>query len=881
MSEGHSLGILIGSRELRELLGHPVVERVWNRLARHSSHLLSEADRAEMVRQLQERVFPVLRRAVSTTSLERHLDEGELSLSGGDREAERRKVNELLSAENPEEGDCDTPFAVTGHDDRCDVFEMSSPSHSSKSINRRDDISAALSKEHILLALIDYICGESPPGEDLFGKVCVELRRQKAFPPEILTNISTWRSRCSAFFRELFEGTSLSRDDLMTASVLSSDDIDRSNAQRFAAKSAVAKEARDSVLISPTGTLAISVPMNGRRRPSQRGRTDEDEEDAENASDDAIRRKSSPATTVRDRKVSRPNAPFESSERLYRLYSLKCPIYSTMRYTSEFTEIGPLGKGGAAKVFKVRHVVDESCYAMKKVSFAMRDHHALERSFSEVIQEVKLLARLNFQGIVRYYQAWLEPSKQEDEESSPRNAAREGGDSSDGQPIVSPHRRGKKIRRSRQRTTDEERWGVDHEVAGLYFEGNSEESLKEMAEGGLSDLRVDCGLEEEDDKEDADCEEDREVDDGEEDDDVEGEDGGDGHDGEVFSPYFDFDGDDGRVARSFVDQRASRFVSRRMSPEMVAESLKDGGSGMDICAQLWNRKRRKFEAVLYIQMELCDKGTLEEYMWRGGSRMVDANDCEDVFHSICLAVNFLHSQGVIHRDLKPSNIFMSDCPESRVKIGDFGLAIEKGSQKRLRGSPGLGTPTYASPEQTRGEVFDEKTDIYSLGIILFELFCPFSTYAERAAVLDCLRHEDSLTNTFGLSKVCDSGKESVLLEHLSKFSRVLKMVKSCLASDPKQRPSITDILTSCLLEEDASTLIPSPVRPPSSAEREDEKKCEAVGPSSTSPETESQLRETVACQAAQIRRLRRRIDLLEKSQRRSCDVCTQTASPAV
>jgi len=93
-----------------------------------------------------------------------------------------------------------------------------------------------------------------------------------------------------------------------------------------------------------------------------------------------------------------------------------------------------------------------------------------------------------------------------------------------------------------------------------------------------------------------------------------------------------------------------------------------------------------------------------------------------IFHDICLGVGFAHSRDVIHRDLKPANILVNDNDE--VKIVDFGLAAAASSADSRITRTGIlvGTPTYMAPEQVRARTIDQRTDIYSLGVLMYEVF---------------------------------------------------------------------------------------------------------------------------------------------------------------
>src|ERR1700681_4716796 len=96
---------------------------------------------------------------------------------------------------------------------------------------------------------------------------------------------------------------------------------------------------------------------------------------------------------------------------------------------------------------------------------------------------------------------------------------------------------------------------------------------------------------------------------------------------------------------------------------------------------------------------------------------------------LCKALDYIHSQGVVHRDLKPENIMVD--AEDRIKLIDFGIAANAGSRRLTfaKLTEAMGTPDYISPEQVRGKRGDARSDIYALGVMLYEMLTgkvPFS-----------------------------------------------------------------------------------------------------------------------------------------------------------
>ena len=111
---------------------------------------------------------------------------------------------------------------------------------------------------------------------------------------------------------------------------------------------------------------------------------------------------------------------------------------------------------------------------------------------------------------------------------------------------------------------------------------------------------------------------------------------------------------------------------------------------------------------------------------------------------ICDALDAMHKHGVVHRDLKPENIMV--LPDDRIKIIDFGIAMKEDARRITHAglSPALGTPDYISPEQVKGQRGDQRSDIYALGVILYEMLAgqpPFTGANPLAVMNERLLHD--------------------------------------------------------------------------------------------------------------------------------------------
>ena len=126
----------------------------------------------------------------------------------------------------------------------------------------------------------------------------------------------------------------------------------------------------------------------------------------------------------------------------------------------------------------------------------------------------------------------------------------------------------------------------------------------------------------------------------------------------------------------------------------------------------------QYQDVFYIIMEYVDGNTLDEYT-RIKNGLMPEYMAKEFFIKVLSAVNYAHNNNIIHRDIKPSNIMISDRNEP--KILDFGIARLIDSDRRVtKVNTKMGSILYMSPEQILGKEVDLKSDIYSLGITLYE-----------------------------------------------------------------------------------------------------------------------------------------------------------------
>lgn len=148
----------------------------------------------------------------------------------------------------------------------------------------------------------------------------------------------------------------------------------------------------------------------------------------------------------------------------------------------------------------------------------------------------------------------------------------------------------------------------------------------------------------------------------------------------------------------------------------------------------------------------------------------------NLFKEIVKGVRYLHQHKKIHRDIKPDNIFFANCQTNIPKIGDFGLLRDYTDSQPMILTSDVGTAIYSAPELSNKR-YSFKVDVYSLGLILFELLWPINTQMERIVIFEQLRSHSKLPDEFTSCYVIES-----------------KIIEKCLKKDVSERYNSKELL---------------------------------------------------------------------------------------
>lgn len=423
---------------------------------------------------------------------------------------------------------------------------------------------------------------------------------------------------------------------------------------------------------------------------------------------------------------------------------------SASRYQTDFEELEFIGKGGFGSVVKARNRIDGRYYAIKKIELDARDPEGNKKIF----REVTTLSRLHHQYVVRYYTTWVEDIIEVPDELHPVYQTSDGGSSFSDWSTSSDEGEEVEEAEEEKATTGSSKSGDSRRnvFSAIRFGTMGKSTGKDSPRGvalfnknqkAVREFTIDFG----------------------------GTSPDDSTEGELQS-------------QSQSDLEALLLQEQQQQQKHPFDQPKSK-----------KKKKKKSGKILYIQMEYCKNKTLNDVINEG----LDEKESWRLFGQILEGLHHIHQSGVIHRDLKPVNTFLDG--NADIKIGDFGLATSSfapidqamASQDRSQAEDAMtadiGTSTYVAPEVIAkssggGTRYNQKVDMYSLGIIFFEMCYPLGTGMERAQVLHNLRKPE-------IQFPADFPVDRMQLQY--------QIIKRLLNHTPRHRMSSAELLESDLL----------------------------------------------------------------------------------
>lgn len=391
--------------------------------------------------------------------------------------------------------------------------------------------------------------------------------------------------------------------------------------------------------------------------------------------------------------------------------------------SSRFSDIQRIGTGGCGIVYKGLNKSDGVTYAIKsqKFQFRPKTYFMANQICALLLKEAKVQARLDHDNVCRYYNAWLDKKLVpcSDCTSHADDLVQHNDDAVEGSSSSKNGSNSKNGYHSKNGTNSNK----DSCSSKISYNGSY------SSKGGIEDeLNSTIGGEE----------------DGNQTEDEE-----DGYERDNFELEATFE-ELGFTMEDGLDEDEEHLDNNIIVKELKQRKTeKSVLKGFGVSA----KSAVCFQVTVYIQMKWYDGNTLENYIRE--RKCIDVERNIAMIRELVQGLSYIHSKNLVHRDIKPSNIFLNDT--GNIKIGDFGLAkdswaanddhVQYNNQQLNHvdvlniqdGTIGVGTPLYSSPEQLSGKPSGPHCDIYSLAIVIYEMFTVFHTQMERHMAITELR----------------------------------------------------------------------------------------------------------------------------------------------
>lgn len=217
------------------------------------------------------------------------------------------------------------------------------------------------------------------------------------------------------------------------------------------------------------------------------------------------------------------------------------------------------------------------------------------------------------------------------------------------------------------------------------------------------------------------------------------------------------------------------------------------------------------DKIQFIVMEFIDGITLKEFIDQQG--ILKWKDAIHFIIQILRALQHAHDRGIVHRDIKPQNIMLF--PDGTIKVMDFGIARFAREEGKTLSDKAIGSVHYISPEQARGDITDEKSDIYSVGIMLYEMLTGQKPFDADNPVSVALMHmQTRAKNPRDINETIPEGLEEIVLRAIQKDAAKRYQSASAMIKDIeefKRNPSIIFEYKYLSPEADSSTRYFEPI----------------------------------------------------------------------